>query len=109
MAVVGAIEAGGALRTPLGANLAALLANAGGAPLGFEIRCDELAPKFEQGDVLYFAQPEPVHFDLIGHYAACRLASGETILARVEQSQGVIWAAPLRCWVLARSTVQGNA
>ena len=112
MAVIGSIDAGGALRTPLEADLAALLAKADteGAPLGFEIRCDELGPKFEPGDVIYFGRPEAATMPgLIGRYAACRLASGETVLARLGHGQAVVWAAPIVGWIPYRASVRENA
>lgn len=112
MAVIGSIDAGGALRTTLEVDLSVLLAkaDADGAPLGFEVRSDELAPKFEPGDVIYFGRPETTKMpDLIGRFAGCRLASGETVLARLEQGQEVVWAAPILAWIPCRASARGNA
>lgn len=119
--MMGTIEAGGRV---------AVAGYAGGAAwpwpsntdcelFAFEVTGDDQGCRFEPGDVVYFARPPKGNWPaFIGSYCACRLASGETVLALLQAGsapslfslrlpsgdsmpdQTLVWVAPMH-WRLS--------
>lgn len=89
MPIVGSIEARGRLVFDTGMDAAqwpALQPDQDPSEMfGFEVWTDDLGEKFEPGTVVYFARPpQMIWLAFMGTYCACRLASGDTVLAMLQ-------------------------